>query len=377
MRFKDITGHKEEIAKLRAMVNSGRIPHAILLHGPSGIGKMSVARAFIQYVFCINRQDGDSCGKCPSCMQTSKHNNPDVHYVYPVIKKSSPSRILSSDYWEEWLEMLSKHPYMAPDKWLKILDAGNSRPLIYVKESEEILRQSSLSSYGNGFKVFVVWLPEKMNIEAANKLLKIIEEPFNDTLFILVSNNPSELLPTIRSRLQSVEFKALPEEEILKFIMQRGKSQDEALSLAKIAGGNMNTLATLMDKDGELTEFRTDFIEVMRACYTRKMPMLKKYADKFAAYGREKSLRLLEYFSRMIRESFISNLKCHSIENMTQEEKQFVSRFGPFINATNVEDMMREVDRTSDDISKNANQKIVWFDFFIECTRLIRTNIPK
>lgn len=373
MRFNEIIGHKAAVQKLRGMVDSGKIPHALLLHGPSGIGKMTVVRAFVQYLCCTGRQDGDSCGKCPACLQTSKLNNPDLHFIYPVLKRSNPSRGVSSDYWEEWKEYVSNHPFMPPEQWLESLDAGNSRPMIYVGESEEIVRLSSMSAYGNGFKIFVIWLPEKMNAEAANKLLKVIEEPYNDTLFILVSNNPAELIPTVRSRLQSVELCQLAESDIADFLMSRGTSPQEAATLAKIAGGNINKASQLILESGESSQFNADFIGVMRAAYARKMPELKNYSDKFAAYGREKCLRLLEHFGRMVRESFISNLKCPQLESMTTEEKQFVNKFGPFINAANVEDLSEEISRAYEDISRNANQKIVWFDLMIEITRLIRT----
>ena len=374
MQFRDIIGHKEAIARLRAMADRRQLPHALLFHGPSGVGKTAVARAFIQYLYCTARHDGDSCGRCPECLQTSKLNNPDVHYIFPVLKNARHPRGLSEEYSEEWAEMLEKYPYMPAEKWLQIIDAGNSVPKIYVDESKELLRMSSLSSYGNGYKIFMIWEPEKMNPETANKLLKVIEEPFSDTLFILVSNNPGALMPTIRSRLQAIEFTPLPDSEITEYLVRNGKTLEEAQSLARIAKGNMNRASQLALEGGEPEEFRNAFIGVMRACYARKMTELKAYADTFAAYGREKSVRLLDYFARMVRESFISNLRCKALEAMTPEEESFVARFGPFINEANVAEMEREIDEARNDITRNANQKIVFFDFLISLTRLIRLN---
>ena len=376
MQFKDIIGHKEEIQKLRDIIDRKQLPHALLLHGPSGVGKFRTARAFIQYLCCTDRTpEGDSCGKCPSCIQTAKFNNPDIHYIFPVLKKTNPTRTISADYLQEWIEFLSNHSYMPSDQWLRIIEAGNSRPIIYVAESEEILRLSSLSAYGNGFKIFVIWEPEKMNIEASNKLLKVIEEPFEDTLFLFVSNNPGEIIPTIRSRLRAVEFGRLPDSAIKTFMEERGKSVSEADALARIARGNMNTAFMLTREDGEIDEFRAMFIDAMRAAYARKMPELRNLADKFAAFGREKSIRLLHYFARMIRESFISNLHNDHLKSMTREEEMFVAKFGPFVNSANVEEISSQIDRAVNDISRNANQKIVWFDFLIELCRLIRTNM--
>lgn len=376
MRFRDIKGHEEEKRKLTSMIDNGKLPHALLLYGPAGVGKMLTARAFIQYLYCTDRKDGDSCGKCPNCLQTGKLNNPDIHFVFPIVK--SKTQILSSDFTDEWKEFLEENPYMSPDAWLSKIEAGNSRPMIHVTESEEILRKSSLSAYGNGYKVFLIWQPEKMNADSANRLLKVIEEPFEDTLFVLVSNSAGDLLATIRSRLQGIEFRPLQDSDIISYIIENRMasetlSYEDAASLAKIAKGNISKADMLVRSGGEKAEFTKDFIDVMRSAYGRKMVDLKELADKTAGYGREKSMRLLEYFARMIRESFISNLKCETLEEMTKGEKAFVSRFGPFINAANVEEMLKEVDKAREDISRNANQKIVFFDLFIEFTRLIRT----
>ena len=375
MKFGEIIGHQEEKGKLVAMAEGKKLPHAIMLSGPSGVGKMQVARAFVQYLFCTDPKGGDSCGVCPNCLQTAKLNNPDIHYIYPVVKKNKAE--LSADFFEEWKSFITKNPYMSPKKWLEELDAGNSRPSIYKAESEEVLRLSSLSSYGNGYKVFLVWLPEKMNIDASNRLLKVIEEPFSDTLFILVSNSPSEILPTIRSRVQNVEFKPLSGDEVVSILRRTGKYPEDEEVVKRIAQGDVNKAFAFMETGGENSLFTEMFIRSMRGAYSRQMPELKTLADTFAGYGREKSLRLLDYFARMVRESFISNLRCAYLENMTAEERKFVDRFGPFINATNVEEISTHIDKAKEDISRNANQKIVWFDFLIELTRLIRTNLKK
>lgn len=372
MKFSDIKGNKKQIEKLVGMADRKKVPHALLLHGPAGAGKMLTARAFIQYLNCENPVNGDSCGRCPSCLQTEKLNNPDVHYIYPVLKRDKMDG-LSSEYSEEWKQFLEKYPYMPQEQWYDALKAGNSTPIIYVAESAEILRLSSLSSYGKGYKIFLVWLPEKMRTDAANKLLKVIEEPFEDTLFIFVSNNPSAIISTIRSRLQSIEFSPFSEEEVAGILMQEGKSESEARSIARISKGNLNTALLHLENGGELEEFSSLFIGVMRAAYARMMVELRDYADKFSEFGREKSIRLLDYFARMVRESFISNLKCERLEGMTATEKNFVERFGPFINAANVEELSSQIDRAREDISRNGNLKIIWFDFLIELTRLIRT----
>ena len=371
MKFGDIIGHDEVKKHLISLAESGRIPHAILLHGPSGIGKMKLARAFAQYINCHNHKGNDSCGVCPNCIQTASLNNPDIHYIYPILKKKSDHPV-SSDYAPEWRTMIEENPYMSLEKWFEILDAGNAQPIIYVSESDEIIRISSLSTYGSRYKIFIVWLPEKMNLDTSNKLLKILEEPYEDTLFVFVSNNPGAIIPTINSRLQHIRVDSLPEQEIINYIESRGKSHEEAVGLAKIAQGNMIKASELSDYGGEMEEFSANFMDLMRNCYARKLPELRAQAEKFASFGREKSLRFLQYIGRMLRESFISNLKISSLSAMTPVENSFTQKFGPFINASNIQQIAGAVDNASEDILHNGNQKIIWFDLLLIITQHIR-----
>ena len=204
MKFSDIPAHNFAKQKLRTFVDRNKIPHAILLEGPSGIGKYALARAFAQYIHCQNRQNGDSCGMCPSCLQHGSFNHIDTHFVFPVVKKSSPKKSFSDDYIDAWKDFLSENPYMDFQKWLVALDNVNAQPVIYVDESEELIRKLNFTSHQAKYKVVLFWLPERMNQECANKLLKLIEEPYGDTLFVFVSNNSREILPTNYSRTQRI-----------------------------------------------------------------------------------------------------------------------------------------------------------------------------
>ena len=250
MKFSEIAGHIETIDSLRTLADAGRIPHAILLSGISGIGKFRLARAFAQYIHCSNRANGDSCGKCPSCIQHAKFNNPDLHFIYPVVKKDGA--LISTDFIEPWRKMMTDWSYMPTEKWNDLIQAGNSQPAIYVNESEDIINKASLSAYQENFKIFLIWLPERMRPEAANKLLKVIEEPFEDTIFILVSNDDSKILPTIFSRTQRFNMRPLSGDDISRHLTQnRGIGQNLAQAASRIAEGSMGKaeeLAAILTK---------------------------------------------------------------------------------------------------------------------------------
>ncbi|MCH5235052.1 MAG: DNA polymerase III subunit [Muribaculaceae bacterium] len=371
MRFADITGHKEIIRSLQGLTEAGKIPHAFLFTGISGIGKMRTARALAQYIHCKNKKDGDSCGVCPSCLQHQKHNNPDLHFVYPIVKKEGA--LISKDMIEQWREMITDYSYMPPEKWNELIKAGNSQPAIYVNESEEIISRASLSAFQEDFKIFIIWLPEKMRPEAANKLLKVIEEPFEDTIFILVSNNDSKILPTIQSRTQRYNFKPLSEIELQELLLKTGVDPDMAADAARISEGSLQKADEIACHPEELIEFSNLFKEIMRAAYTLNAKSLKELSETVAGFGREKLLRFLTYCGRLIRENYIYNFQIPSLVLMTQEESNFSSKFAPFIHDGNVERLSEEIARASQDIERNGNSKIVMFDLFLLLSRLVRT----
>ena len=219
MRFADIPGHDDVKKRLREMADSGRIPHALLLEGPAGAGKFALARAFAQYIHCTARTpEGDSCGKCPSCLQHQAFNHIDTVYSFPVVKKNSKPTI-SDDYADVFREFMGKYPYMDFDRWLEALDNINAQPQIFVEEGNELLRRLTFMARQARFKVVLLWLPERMKEETANKLLKLVEEPFGDTIFLMVSNNARRILPTIYSRTQRVNVRRYDDDELASILM--------------------------------------------------------------------------------------------------------------------------------------------------------------
>lgn len=377
MKFADITGHQQTIKALRDIVDSNKIPHAILLSGTPGIGKFNIARALAQYIHCKDKNGGDSCGKCPSCLQHSKLINPDTHFIYPIVKREKEGITVSKDLAEEWRQMLNEFPLMPPESWNNIIKAGNSQPSIYVNESEALIINASLSSFQEKYKIYIVWLPEKLRPEAANKILKIIEEPHEDTIFILVSNDPASILPTIYSRVQRFSLSPLSESDIADYLKTGHRlEQTMAEEISRLSEGSLAKAEEYALRPTELDEFSSLFIDIMRSAYALQGKNLKDLSEKVASMGREKIVRFLKYAARLVRENFIFNISQPSLNLMTPVEKNFSLKFSPYINEQNVEGLLLDISQAITDIERNANSKIVMFDLFFLISKWIRTKKP-
>ena len=374
MKFSDIPAHNFAKQKLRTFVDRNKIPHAILLEGPSGIGKYALARAFAHYIHCQNRQNWDSCGMCPSCLQHESFNHIDTHFVFPVVKKSSPKKSFSDDYIDAWKDFLSENPYMDFQKWLVALDNVNAQPVIYVDESEELIRKLNFTSHQAKYKVVLFWLPERMNQECANKLLKLIEEPYGDTLFVFVSNNSREILPTIYSRTQRIELKRLSDDVIAQYLVDNYAVEgQDALALAHIADGNIIEADKIVSLSKENQKFLELFIQLMRLSYQRKVKELKSWSVDVAGLGREQIMRFLTYTQRLIRENFIYNLSVSELNYLNREEAQFSQNFAKFITESNVIKLIDVFNKALTDISGNSNAKIVLYDMSIKVILLLKS----
>lgn len=374
MRFRDIPAHESAKERLRNFVKTDKIPHALLIEGPDGIGKFALARAFAQYIHCENRQDGDSCGMCPACMQHISFNHIDTHFVFPVVKKNKPKKSFSDDYIVEWNDFLNENPYMDFEKWLIALDNVNAQPHIYVDESEELIRKLNFTSHKARYKIVLVWLPERMNEECANKLLKLIEEPHNDTLFVFVSNNPKEILPTIYSRTQRIELKRLPDDVIASHLSENYSIEmQDAMAIAHIADGNMIAAINGITLNRENSRFLELFIQLMRLAYQRKVKDLKQWSNDVASLGREQEVRFLGYCQRMMRENFIYNLNVGELNYLNRAESQFSANFARFVTERNVIKLIEVLNKAQIDISGNGNAKIVLFDLAIKIILLLKS----
>ena len=371
MFFKDVIGQEEAKQRLIREAKEGKIAHARLFCGPEGIGKLPLAIAYARYLSCNNPGEKDACGICPSCVKFNKLAHPDLHFVFPVIKKKSKDTV-SDDFIAEWRELLSQTPYFNLNIWLEEMGAENQQAQIYVKESDEIIRKLSLKSSQGGYKIMIIWLPEKMNVECSNKLLKLLEEPPSQTIFLLVSEEPDMLLTTIQSRTQRFSLYGIEEKYIAERLQsQYGLQERDAISIGHRSEGNFLKALESIHLNEENKLFFDLFVSLMRLSYQRKIREMKQWSETIAAMGRERQKHFLSYCQRLVRENFIFNFQDPSLIFMNEEEQNFSKRFAPYINEKNVMGIMDELSEAQCHIEQNVNARMVFFDFSLKMIVLL------
>lgn len=373
MNFSDIYGHSDVKSRLISMADSSRLPHALLLQGPPGTSKFMLARAFARYIHCTGpKHNGDSCGKCPSCIQHDSFNHPDTFYSFPVVKKSGRSAV-SDDYLPVWKKFLHESPLMDHSLWVSMLDNINARPRIYVDEAVELMRKLNLTAISSDYRIVLMWQPDRMQDECANKMLKLVEEPFPDTLFIMVSDKPADILPTIYSRTQRIDVRRYTCDEVEDYLMTRAAvAQDSARAAAALSEGNLLKALECVSTGAETEGYFELFKDLMRKAYQRRVDSLKTWASECAGLGRERLTHFLVYCSRMLRENFIMNVGNPSLNAMTPGEKAFGANFARFVNERNIVKMVGLFDEAIVDVTANANAKIVMFDVAMKICILIK-----
>lgn len=367
MFFKDVIGQADVKHSLVNQFDEGRVPHALLFSGPSGCGKLPMALAFARYLLCEHPVGGDACGHCRSCMMMSnRYEHPDMHFVFPVVKRGS-SAARCDDYLRQWNELISTRPYFSYHDWLEVLKAGNSQPIIYANESDDVIRKLSFKSAMGGYKVLVIWLPEKMHLSCANKLLKLVEEPQGKTCIIMVTEDKASVLGTIRSRTQEVMFKGISPSDMASALEQGyGLQHDEAVRIASQADGSFVKCLETIEVDGGTSFFFDKFVRLMRLSYARDVREMKSWSEEMAEIGRERQKAFFEYAQHMLRENFMYNFHISRLVEMDERESKFALRFAPFINERNVISIMQKMSEAAANIEGNVNAKMVFFDFALK-----------
>lgn len=362
MTFEDVIGQRESIERLKTMAAEGRVPHALLLCGAAGSGKMALAMGFAAHLL------GNS-----QLLQSLNH--PDLHFTFPTVKlpsMGSEHQPVSEDFAKQWREMIMASPYFTLDEWMSEMGATTQQALITGAESDALSRKLNMKSSYGGYKISIIWLPERMNSTSANKLLKLLEEPPGQTLFIMACEQPEQLLETIRSRTQRVDVKRIDTADIeTALVERRGIEQDVAHRVARIANGSWTKALETLRADNENKQFFNLFTTLTRSAYKRDLKALKAWTDSIAAMGREKQKRLFDYTERIVRENFVYNFREPKLNYMTEEEERFATRFSPFINEANVIEIAELIEKARRDIAQNANGKIVFFEFALRIIILL------
>ena len=380
MQFTDVIGQHEARERLLRLVTEHRVPHAMLFTGPEGSGKLALALAFASYLLG-ERYEGKSVLDSAAAVTNAeamlrKFEHPDLHFSYPVIRpkgSSSERKVTSDDFAAEWRQLLKGGAYFTMNRWMALMGAENQQSAIFEAESDLLSHKLNMKSSMGGYKISVVWLAERMNVECSNKLLKLLEEPPQKTVFLLVSEAPGQLLETIRSRVQRFDVRRISDEDIEQALTQsRGIDAADARRIARSAGGNWLKALEALDADNENRQFFSLFVMLMRKAYVHDVKELKHWSEAVSTFGREKQLRMLAYFLRMVRENFVYNFRQSELCYMSTEEEEFAKNFARFINERNVVDISQRLQRVIRDIGQNANGKIQFFNLALEMAIYLR-----
>ena len=375
MRFADIIGQEQLKRHLAESIDKGRISHAQLLSGEAGVGTLPLALAYAQYLNCQNRHNGDSCGECPSCVKMQQLAHPDLHFVFPVNKqgKKSGEVVLSGEFMEQWREIVSKTAgYFTRQQWNDKLDLGKTlKAMISAREADEIIRRLSFKSFESEYKIMIIWQAESMNDEAANKILKILEEPWEKTIFLLITERKDLLLPTIISRTQEVAVPRLAVEDLIPLAGCDDKLQ--AANMARLAAGNVIEMQRIVGGgDDTLRHECFDlFCRLMRLSYNDKHLELMEWADEVATLPREQQRTLLIHSARLLRESYMLHAGLGSISYLWGEEADFCNKFAPFIGNQNVEFIVEQIELAMRQVSQNGNSRIIFTHFALAVSKTI------
>jgi DNA polymerase III subunit delta' len=370
VQFKDILGQEETKRQLIQEANSGKVRHAQLFLGKLGHGNLPLALAYSQYVLCTNKNEKDSCGECSSCKMTHQLAHPDLHFSFPVVQAIDKK---SDAFLPQFRKaVVETGGYFSLNQWVNFIDDKGRVPIIGAEESLEIIKKLSLKSFEGGFKIMIIWMASEMNTSCANKLLKILEEPPANTIFLLLCDSPEKLLATIVSRTQMVKIPRLQNEQITTALQQAyGKDLSTSKSIAGRADGDWIEASELVGTHEEKDEHREHFVELMRSCYMKDVLKMITWAEKVAGETREYQKTFLRYSLHMFRMSILKNFTDDQLLNVSDEEDAFLQKFAKFITGNNITELMKSFDSAHYNIERNANPKILFTEICFNVMRYI------
>jgi len=375
MQFKNVIGQTAIKQRLIQSVRENHVSHAQLFLGPAGCGKLPLALAYAQYILCPNRTETDSCGVCPTCQKMQKLVHPDLHFVVPTATtkkiKSNPESDLFMEEWREYV--IQNQGYVDTSSWYSFLDVENKQGYMSVRDAASLLRKLSMKSYEGEYKITIIWMAEKMRVDTANKLLKLLEEPPDKTVFLLIAEDAEELLATIKSRTALVKIPALDTASIEMTLQQRfGCDPQQAHDAAMISEGNWLTASQSFKDFEDHKFFFTTFQQWMRLCFKAAYSELIDFSANIKTIGREKQKELLDYGSRIIRNSLLFNNQLAEIVMLPDDEKTFNSKFAPFVNPANLAQIAELFEEAIRQIERNGNAQIIFTDVGFKMIGLLK-----
>nr|WP_297784628.1 DNA polymerase III subunit delta' [uncultured Allomuricauda sp.] len=380
MLFKNVLGLEHIKNHLVTTAETGRVAHAQLFVGPEGSGVLPMAIAYAQYLLCGNT-GGENDGENTVCnTKCNSLTHPDLHFAFPVSNSDKvKSHAVSDHYLEEWRQFVKEQPYGNLFDWYRHIGIEKKQGQIGVDEAQDMVKKLSLKSYEGGYKVLIVWMAEKMNISAANKLLKLIEEPPNKTILLLLAEDEEQIINTIRSRCQILNFPPLAEQVITDELLLKGVSQTEALTIALEANGNFNKALDLLNKDSEDLVFERWFVQWVRSAFKAKgnkgaIQELILWGEEVAKTGREVQKKFLNYCLTMMRQALLLNYNADELVYAKVHMEGFdLRKFAPFVHENNILDIVKELEEAIFHVERNGNSKLIFTDLSIKLTRLLHT----
>jgi DNA polymerase-3 subunit delta' len=379
MQFSEILGHEHIKSHLQKSAEQGRVPHAQLFVGPEGTGTLAMAIAYAQYLICGN-VGGENVGENAACNLKFGHfSHPDLHFVFPTVTtedvKSHPK---SADFMTEWRSFLTENVYGSLFDWYKMLGVKNKQGEIRVDDAQEILKSLSLKAMEGGYKVLIVWMADKLNLSASNKLLKFLEEPTDKTVFLLITENEGDIIQTIRSRCQALHFNGLAEGEIAKWLVDKQQVEEKlSLKIAHLSQGNYCRALHILHEDADDYPFEQWFIAWVRAAFRAKgnaaaIHDLIVWSETIAGIGREAQKKFLNYCIDVFRQGMLLNYEAKSLVYFEPSDEKFkLENFAPFVNESNIQDIFNELSDAIYHIERNGNAKLILTDLSIKLTRLL------
>ena len=375
MIFRDIPGNKRVKKQLIQSVKNNRIAHAQIFSGNRGSAKLALAISYARYLNCHQRLDNDSCQKCSSCLKYNTLSHPDLHFVFPVIKKGTKTKPLSDYFINIWREFIKDNVYESLSGWINIFDSENKageKGLIYTEEVLSVYKKVALKNFEGKFKIFLFWMPEKMALQTSNRLLKLFEEPPARTIFLLVSETPNQLLPTISSRLQKIKVNNFSLDDAVLYFKQANIDIEEIKVMYKKADCDFGKIHQLIEGKTQMTDLFDFFSSWMRLVYKLDMVGISKWVNTIATRGKKNQTEFLLYTIKIIRDCLLFNFSDRNLLKTNQQETEFISKLTSFVHENNIAIIIEKLEKSVNLINRNANAKILFFELSLQMSKLLK-----